>query len=214
MTEPDDVRTTRKAYDLIAAEYAEMVRDEIRDNPFERAMLGTFAELIQAAGGGPVAEVGCGPGRVTDHLNSLGLDVFGVDLSPAMVDLARKLYPDLRFDVGSMTDLDVSDGTLTGLVAWYSIIHPLPQRLPAVFAEFHRVLAPGGHLLVAFQVGDEPLHIAEAFGHKISLDFHRLNPDRIAEQLTRTGFTIQARLVREPRRTEKVPQAYLLAQKP
>jgi SAM-dependent methyltransferase len=65
--------------------------------------------------------------------------------------------PDLRFDEGSLTAVDAADGALGGIVAWYSIIHMPPEELPVVFAEFRRVLAPGGHLLLAFQVGDEPL---------------------------------------------------------
>ncbi|MEZ0075108.1 hypothetical protein [Planotetraspora sp. GP83] len=89
-----------------------------------------------------------------------------------------------------------------------------PERLPEVFAEFHRVLAPGGHLLTAFQVGDEPLHVTQPFGHDVSLEFHRLSPDRVAELLSQAGIEVFARLLRQPAAPEKVPQAYLLARKP
>lgn len=88
--------------------------------------------------------------RVTAHLRDLGLDVFGVDLSPVMIDLAREAYPDLRFEVGSMDTLDLAEGKLNGIVTWYSVIHTPPQNMPSYFAEFRRVLAPGGHLLIAF----------------------------------------------------------------
>ncbi|MFC7642267.1 class I SAM-dependent methyltransferase [Streptosporangium lutulentum] len=125
----------------------------------ERGLLTAFAELVQAAGGGPVADLGCGPGMGTAFLRSLGLDVFGVDLSPTMIELARKEYPDIRFDEGSMTGLDLPDGGLAGVVSWYSIIHTPPERLPVVFAEFDRVLAPGGYLLLAFQASREGPHM-------------------------------------------------------
>ena len=146
-------------------------------------MLAAFAELVQAGGAGPVADIGCGPGRLTAHLHSLGLTAFGLDLSPEMVAVARRAHPGLRFDEGSMTALDLSDGALRGIVAWYSIIHIPPEELPAAFAEFHRVLAHGGRLLVAFQVGDELLHLTEALGHAVSLDFYRWSPDRVSELL-------------------------------
>jgi ubiquinone/menaquinone biosynthesis C-methylase UbiE len=152
---------------------------------------------------------------VTAHLHSLGLPVFGVDLSSQMVELARRTHPGVRFDEGSMLSLDIPDGALGGVVAWYSIIHTPEERLPDVFAEFHRVLAPGGHLLVAFQVGDEPLHLAQPFGHAVSLDFQRRRPDHIAELLRQAGMAVRARLVREPEEgVEKTQQAYLLARKP
>jgi Methyltransferase domain len=74
---------------------------------------------------------------VTAHLDSLGLSAFGLDLSPN----ARRTYPHLRFDVGSMTALDLPDGSLRGIVAGWSIVHTPPSDLPRVFAEFHRTLA-------------------------------------------------------------------------
>jgi SAM-dependent methyltransferase len=214
VTEPDFLRTTRAFYDAVATDYAERFRDGLATKPLDRAVLAGFAELVQASGAGPVADLGCGPGRVTAHLDALGLPAFGVDLSPEMVALARREHPGLRFDEGSMMALDLPDGALGGIVAWYSIIHMPQDRLPDVFAEFHRVLAPGGHVLLAFQVGDEPLHLAEPFGHAVSLDFHRRQPDHVAGLLRQAGLAVHARLLREPDEgVEKTQQAYLLARK-
>ncbi|MEU0836267.1 methyltransferase domain-containing protein [Streptomyces sp. NPDC005969] len=109
----------------------------------------------------------------------------------------RKTYPDLRFDVGSMNALDLDDGSLGGIVAWYSIIHTPPELLPEVFAEFHRVLAPGGHLLLAFKAGNEIRHLDHAYGHALALDVYWLEPERVAELLSRAGLLVDARLVRE-----------------
>jgi SAM-dependent methyltransferase len=177
-------------------------------------MLAAFAEYVHAAGGGPVADLGCGPGHVTAHLDGLGLSAFGVDLSPRMVEVARRTYPGLRFHESSMTALDLKDGELSGIVAWYSVIHTPPELLPVVFAEFHRVLAPDGHLLLGFHVGDERRHMAQAYGHTVSLDAYLLAPDRIAELLSQAGLVVHARLVREPEKREKRQQACLLARKP
>ncbi len=202
---------TRAAYDTVAADYAEVLRDLLADSTFDRAMLGAFAELVPE---GRVAEIGCGPGRIAAHLASLGLDVFGVDLSPQMVEVARERYPGLRFEVGTMLALDLPDASLDGLVAWYSIIHTPPERLPEVFAEFARVLKPGGYLLLAFQAGDDHRHhIEHAYNHDVSLDAYRLSPDRIGELLSAAGFEETARLVRRPEGVEKTPQAYLLSQR-
>lgn len=216
MTEPSYITDTRAGYDAIAADYTERVGTGPDANPLARSMLAAFAEIVRDPGG-PVIEVGSGPGRIAAHLHALGVPVSGIDLSPAMVALARATFPDLRFEQGTMTALDLKDEALGGLVAWYSLIHIPPGRHPEVLAEFHRVLAPGGHLLLAFQVGDAPLHFDEAFGHHVNLDFHRLNPDRVAALLADAGFTVRARLIREPDDDEisaKVPQAYLLARKP
>lgn len=218
MDEPDFLRRTRASYDALAGDYAEWIRPELAAKPLDRALLGLFAELVWAADAGPVADVGCGPGRVTAHLHDLGLSVFGIDLSPRMIAVARRTYPGLRFAEGSMTALDMADGALGGIVAWYSVIHIPPERLPAVFAEFHRVLAPGGQLLLAFPVGDGLLHRTEVGGHEVSLDFHQRQPDRVAELLRRAGLPVRAHVLREPDLdgdfTERTRQGYLLAHKP
>src|SRR5690349_5352730 len=74
--------------------------------PWLRAVLAAFAESVR--GLGPVLDVGCGPGTVTAHLAALGLDAAGIDLSPRMVEHARRRYPELRFSVASATALDLA----------------------------------------------------------------------------------------------------------
>jgi SAM-dependent methyltransferase len=213
VTEPSWLHDMRRSYDVVAADYAELLRDELGAKPLDRAMLAAFAEVVRAGGGGPVADLGCGPGRITAHLAALGLDVHGVDLSSAMVDVARRTYPGLRFDEGSMTDLDLPDGALAGIVAWYSVIHTPTDRLPEVFAEFARVLRPGGELLMAFQVGSDQVRLEQAYGHPVSLVVHRRSPEVVADLLRAAGLDVHARLVRQPERWEKCPQAYLLARR-
>ncbi|GLW67543.1 methyltransferase [Actinomadura rubrobrunea] len=204
----------RAAYDAVAPLYAEMFRDSIEGRPLDSALVTAFAEYVRAADAGPVADLGCGPGGVTARLASLGVTAFGVDASPAMVQLARERYPDLRFDEGSMHALDIADGTLGGVLAWYSIIHTPPEDLPAIFTEFARVLAPGGHLLLGFfATDDDSPHPAEPFDHKVSLAY-RLSIDHVADLASEAGLTEIGRLRREPGENERFLQGRLLARKP
>jgi SAM-dependent methyltransferase len=214
VSEPADIEATRTAYDKVAADYEVLLRDELAEKPVDRAMLGIFAEQVAAAGSGPVADLGCGPGRVTAHLATLGLDAFGVDLSPGMVAVARQAHPGLRFEVGTMAALDIPDASLAGAVAWYSIIHTPPERQAGIFAEFARVVRPGGWLLLAFQVGEEVVHLQHAYGHDIDLHTRRQSPERIRKLLEDAGFAEFARLVRKPVAPEKSAQAYVLASLP
>jgi SAM-dependent methyltransferase len=210
MTEPSGLHEIRAAYDAVAALYAELFSNALETLPMERALLAAFAELVQTRSAGPVADIGCGPGHVTAHLCALGLAAFGIDLSPEMVALARRAHPGLRFAEGSMTALDLDDDVLGGILASYSVIHTPPQQLPAVFTEFARVLAPGGHLLLGFFAGDDPL--PQGFDHKVTLAY-RWSPDSLAGLLRQAGFAEVARLLREPHENERFQQAHLLVRK-
>ncbi|WP_219462675.1 class I SAM-dependent methyltransferase [Nonomuraea rhizosphaerae] len=210
MTESAYLHETRTSYDAVAADYVAFAQNDLDTKPFDRVFLHAFAEVVR----GTVADVGCGTGRVTALLDSLGVDVFGVDLSPGMLAVARELYPHLRFDEGSMTGLDIKDGALGGVMAYYSLIHIPRDGVPGVLAEFHRVLAPGGHLLLAFQAGEDVLHLDKALGHDVALDFHRWTPERAGELLRQAGFVVSAQLHREADETERTSQAFVLARKP
>lgn len=217
MIVPRFLRTTFETYQDVAVEYDKFFRDEIATKPLDRAMIDAFAGLVLAAGSGPVADIGCGAGRMTAHLNDLGVPVHGIDISPNMIEVAGRAHPGLRFEVGSMLDLNLPDDSLGGVLGWYAISHIPDDHLPVVLAEFHRVLAPGAYVLLSFHVGDEPLHLDEAFGHTISLDFYMRQPETVAELLERAGLPVHARMVREPNDSGQYPdhtqQAFLLARK-
>ncbi|MFF3314710.1 class I SAM-dependent methyltransferase [Streptomyces sp. NPDC003035] len=214
MVEHDALSATLEAYDAAAPTYARLFRDTLRDSPLDRAMLGAFAEAVRASGDGQVADLGCGPGHVTAHLDELGLTAFGVDASPAMIELARQAYPDLRFDLGSMAALDIADGAVGGVLSRWSIIHTPPDELPVVLKEFHRVLAPGGHLLVGFWAGDDPSHPTQVFDHAVA-PAYRWSPDHLAAMLRTSGLAEVARMVREPQPTDRrqFQEIHLLARK-
>jgi ubiquinone/menaquinone biosynthesis C-methylase UbiE len=99
-----------------------------------------------------------------------------------------------------MDALDLADGKLRGIVSWYSVIHAPPQEVPGYLAEFRRVLAPGGHLLLAFfEAEDEPV---TAFDHKV-VTAYRWPIDHLAGLAGEAGFTEVGRMLREPREEER-----------
>ncbi|MFC7428118.1 class I SAM-dependent DNA methyltransferase [Nocardia tengchongensis] len=184
---------TRMSYDTVAATYADLTRHLMDETPEERSALASFADMVRIQGGGLVADVGCGAGRITAHLRQLDVDAFGIDLSPRMIDVARRDHPGLRFEVGSMTNLALADASIAGLVAWYSLIHVPDDELGSVFDHFRRVLRPGGPLLLGFHVGDDSQLKTQGYGgHPMHLHVHRRQRNRMRVWLDDAGFTVEA----------------------
>lgn len=202
----------RKGYASIAKNYRETLVDELRGKPLDRAFLDAFAERCAD---GTIVEVGCGPGQVARYLAERGAQVEGLDLSPEMIDEANAAHPGLAFRVGDMFALPFTDASVRGIVAFYAIVHTPTAELAAAFREWARVLAPGGVVAVAFHIGSEQVHVEELFGEKTSLDFYMHDPDAVSRGLTDAGFSLEARLDREPYPTGEHPskRSYLLARR-
>jgi SAM-dependent methyltransferase len=209
----------RASYDAVAAEYERRIAGELAGKPFDRALLAAFVELVPRDL--PVGDVGCGPGHVAGHLAGLGRDTVGIDLSPAMIDIARRRYPQLAFRTGSMLQLPVADSAWSGAVAMYSIIHLSAEERRAACGELARVVRPEGIVMIAFHVSDATHEAGDAvdedefLGQRIQLTMHFLRPDDVAADLRASGFAEHARLVREPDPAVEYPsrRCYLIARR-
>jgi SAM-dependent methyltransferase len=209
----DPTNAIRESYDRLAEEYTRRIADELRHKPLDRELLDRFA--TQTKGRGEVCDMGCGPGHVARYLRDAGASVFGLDLSPGMLEQARKLNPDIPFREGNMLELDIPNGALAGIAAFYAIVNIPKRSQPAVFREMQRVLRPGGLLLLAFHTGNEMLHEDELWGQKISMDFFLLPPTEITIDLEVAGLTIEDVIERDPYPDVEYPsrRAYIFARK-
>jgi ubiquinone/menaquinone biosynthesis C-methylase UbiE len=209
--------SVRESYDAVAASYAEHIADELNGKPIDRALYALFAALTGP--GTHVADVGCGPGHVGAYLAGLGLEVVGIDLSPGMISVAGRRFPDVRFRVGDMLATGGLGGDVfDGVVCPYSIVHFGADQRTAAFAELARVIRPGGWLMLAFHTTNESTenltHRDEWFGHAVDLDFQFIDPDEAISQLSVAGFELRSRTDRDPSGTE-VPtrRTYLIARR-
>lgn len=147
------------AYDRRSTEYAELLGSMDAVHPADRALVNYWSNDIT----GRMLDVGCGPGHWTGYLDQRGITAGGIDLSPRFVEHARAAFPHLAFEVGSLDAIPATSGELDGILAWYSLIHLAPARVPTALAEFARVLKPGGTLLLGFFDGPE----VAAFDHAV-----------------------------------------------
>jgi ubiquinone/menaquinone biosynthesis C-methylase UbiE len=146
-----------------------------------------------------------------------GAEVFGVDLSARMIAVARQNNPDIRFEQQDMLALNLAANQVAGIVAFYAIVNIPQESLPLVFAEMHRVLRPGGLLLLAFHIGDQILRPEQLWGVPVSMAWFFFHTATISGLLEAAGFAIKEVIEREPYAPEIEHQsrrAYIFAIKP
>jgi SAM-dependent methyltransferase len=215
----------RDSYDRVAERYAKEMSGELAGKPVDRALLRCLTDLVstveETTGLGLLADLGCGPGHIAAYLAGQGVATVGVDLSPQMIEVGRRLFPDVPFRLGSLLALPITDGELAGAVAFYSIVHLRPEDRPSAFAEMARVIRTDGWLLIGFHVGlvgHEPggiMHADEWWGQRVDLDFHYLDPADVVTGLEAAGFVLMSRTDREPWPGVELPsrRCYLLCRR-
>ncbi|GIM94780.1 methyltransferase [Paractinoplanes toevensis] len=180
----------RDAYSSASTLYIDLYRDW-QGHPDDM-------DIIDRHLSGTVLDAGCGPGHYTGYLRSRGVDASGIDMVPEFIAHAEANHPGISFRLGSMDDLGVPDHSVTGILAWYSLIHRPPADLGGVLAEFRRALAPGGALVIGFFDGDR----VEPFDHRV-VTAYRWPVDEMSRQLATAGFTEVQRTQRDTDRPDR-----------
>ncbi len=183
-----DVRV-RAAYDAAATAYGEARSDRWEACVFDRWLIDRVAEAAE----GPIADVGCGPGTLTAHMAAWDAEVIGYDLSPAMIEEARRRFPDLTFEVGDLRRLlrPPNASAWGAIVAWYSLVYFAPSELAETFAGLRRVLAPGGTLALGLFAGSDVFHETRLVGHEVDLQLVAHDPVQVRAALGEAGLTVE-----------------------
>ena len=174
------VEQVRRAYAAMAETYAELFGSTAQVHADDVALISRHLSIRPGA----VLDVGCGPGHITAHLRSRGADAIGIDPVPELVTLARSAHPDGRYVLGTAERLPVPDGSVAGVLAWYSLIHVRPDDLDGVLAELRRSMAAGGTLVIGFFPGDDVTDFAHAV-----VTAYAWPIDELSARLGRVGFT-------------------------
>jgi len=183
------------SYDRVAPRYVAKFANELDHKPFDRRFLEAMASAHR---GGWLVDLGCGPSQIGAYLADRGAAILGIDLSWGMLREAHALRPDAVCVQADMRALPLADGSVHGLVAFYSLIHISPAELRSTLRELHRVSAAGGRIAIAVHIGSESRHADEMLGEPVNIDFYFFDPDQLVRDLESAGFTIESREERDP----------------
>jgi ubiquinone/menaquinone biosynthesis C-methylase UbiE len=203
----------KQAFDRIAACYAADFFDELDRKPFDRDLLRRVAGLERP--GGPVIEVGCGPGHVGRFLAGAGMPVAGLDVSVESLRAARRLNPEVSFVGADMRALPLRDASCAGLVAFYSLIYWDEAATGAILREMRRVLRPRGLLVLAVHGGTGSERFTDFKGTPVDVTLHYHQPERLAALAAGAGFVVDTTEARPPYPEEHpTTRVYVVARAP
>ena len=168
--------------------------DRARQTVFiEKGWLDRFIALVEP--GGTVLDLGCGPGKpMAEYLIANGLDVCGVDSSPAMIAMARENLPGREFIVADMRTLSLGR-RFSGILAWDSFFHLTPDGQRRMFANFREHAGTSAALM--YTSGPRP---GEAIGELRGEPLYHasLAPDEYRGLLATHGFAVVAERMEDP----------------
>jgi SAM-dependent methyltransferase len=141
--------------------------------------------------------------------------VSGIDLSPRMIEHARRQHPDVRFEVASVTELNPEPDSLGGVLGWWSWFNLPREWLPQVIARMVLALRPGGQLIVGTHRGHGDRPRTRGYGNvPVQWTTHLYEPEELTELLTDAGLEIVAELRFPPQPPSQNPQMVIAACKP
>jgi len=209
-----DQKNIIECYDKTAENYADKYIGELSHKRLDRLLLSAFA--AENLNSGKLIDLGCGPGQTTKYLYDFGMkDILGIDISPNMINTAKKINPQINFETADMLNLKYPENSFGSAVAFYSIVHFDYEQVKKAFEEISRVLKDKGHLLLSFHAGEGTVHLDIFLEHQVSIDFYFLETNKIINLLRETGFKIQDEIERQPYNGVEYPsrRAYVWVKK-
>lgn len=174
---------TRQSYDSTAVEYNE---NTVRLHPKQRAA----SFLSYLAPNAAILDVGCGPGRDAKYLAKCGFQVTGFDLSPHMIELARREVPDANFLVMDIEKMAFQEGQFDAIWSSASLLHIPKNKLPHVLQRLHHFLRTDGVLYLSVKKGMGEILEADQRYDGVEKFWSYFQEEELIEYLKDAGFVI------------------------
>ena len=134
-------------------------------------------------------EIGCGPGNISKYLLSQrpDFDIFGIDIAPNMIELAKLNNPTARFAVMDSRQISNLDTKYDGIIGGFCLPYLSPAETDKLISDSYYLLNDNGLIYLSFVEGDRnKSDFKVGGGGRVYFHFHNL--DHLKTQLIRTKF--------------------------
>ncbi len=174
------IHRTLRAYDDVA-KYEGSTREMV-----PRPELDELVSYLPT--GASVLDAGCAFGRDTAYLKSLGLDVRGIDMSPALIERAKELLADVDFQVRDVRSTGFADGQFDGIWCNATLLHLTDADIIQAVTEFGRILKPDGVIAVSLKKGTGTQQFVESFSSDSERFFNFHTHESFRDLLRQAGL--------------------------
>ena len=191
----------RQGYDKIADTWYEK-----REWYIEQPSIDEAIACLQP--GAKILDVGCGSGKpIANYLVEKNFDVYGVDISPKLIDYAKQTIPENKLFVSDICDFSTNI-KFDAIVCWFALFHIHAEHHIDVLKKFHAFLKPGGILLITFadtrcepggtdvKVIDEHTIESEMFGERFCYSGHPASVN--SKLIKQSGFKVISDKIDQP----------------
>lgn len=152
--------------------------------------------------GSTILDVGCGGGNKSEYMKEKGYVVTGVDFSEKMIELAKKQFPDIDFNVSDVYEIDKYPRTFDAIFAQALLLHIPKKDILKVLEKFKSRLNKGGLLFVAVKGIEEDgieekVHKKSNYGYDYEVFFSYYSVNELKNYLKKLGmFLISEKVTR------------------
>ena len=134
-------------------------------------------------------EIGCGPGNITKYLLSKrpDFDIFGIDIAPNMIELAKANNPTASFAVMDTRDIKLLDTRYDAIIGGFCLPYLSQRERDELISQSYEMLNAEGLIYLSFVEGEPAQSGFKTGGYgRVYFNYHNL--DELKAQLIKTGF--------------------------
>ena len=137
-----------------------------------------------------ILEIGCGPGNITKYLLSArpDFDIFGIDIAPTMIELAKKNNPTARFDIMDIRQIDEIKTKYDGIICGFCLPYLSQTDSQKLITDCYSLLNEEGLVYISFVEGNPNKSGFKTASSGDRTFFYYYSSDDLTQQLSKNNF--------------------------